>query len=417
MKILILNQAFYPDVVATSQHAGDLARALVERGHSVTVISSRRAYDDPQQTFSKEENWDGVEIQRIPCTAFGKGAKWRRALDFASFQLSCFWRLLFTPGQDVVIALTSPPLISFFGALFTALKGGRLVFWVMDLNPDEAIAAGWLNESSIFGRLLKAALQFSLRKSSLVVVLDRFMRRRIEAKAIAAEKILVIPPWSHDDVIRFDAAGKEFFRSEHGLDGKFVVMYSGNHSPCHPLDPVLRAAEKMASDDQIRFCFVGGGSEFAKVKRFASEKRLGNIVCLPYQPFNKLSASLSAADMHMVVMGEPFLGIVHPCKIYNVLSIGMPFLYIGPSESHVTDILQDCPELRAYSAVPGDVDGIVGHIREACERASSPVAMNDEVPQRFGKESLLPRLIADLERLADVQQRRNATEANELSAL
>jgi glycosyltransferase involved in cell wall biosynthesis len=417
MKVLILNQAFYPDVVATSQHAGDLARALEERGHAVTVVSSERAYDNPQRKFFKRETWNGVDIRRVACTAFGKGAKWRRALDFGSFIVSCCARLLFTRGQDVVIALTSPPLISFIGALFTVLKGGRLVFWVMDLNPDEAIAAGWLSDCSPLAGVLKRMLQFSLRKASLVVVLDRFMRRRIEEKGTAREKIFVMPPWSHDDVIRFDPDGRDSFRAEHRLAGKFVVMYSGNHSPCHPLDPLLMASEKLESDDRIRFCFVGGGSEFAKVKRFASEKRLQNIVCLPYLPFSKLAGSLSAADMHVVVMGEPFRGIVHPCKIYNVLSIGMPFLYIGPRECHVTDILQDCPELRAYSAMPGEVDRIVAHIRQAYEAASSPLAMNEDIRKRFGKESLLPRLITEIERLADVRQPRRSIEANELSGL
>src|SRR5437588_6430815 len=46
MKILLLNQAFHPDVVASGQHLTDLALALVQRGHAVTVVTSRRAYDN-----------------------------------------------------------------------------------------------------------------------------------------------------------------------------------------------------------------------------------------------------------------------------------------------------------------------------------------------------------------------------------
>lgn len=415
MKVLILNQAFYPDVVATSQHAGDLARSLVERGHRVTVISSERAYDDPRKKFSKRENWSGVDIRRVACTAFGKGAKWRRALDFGSFVLSCVWRLLFTPGHDVVIALTSPPLISFIGALFTVLKGGRFVFWVMDLNPDEAIAAGWLRENSFTTRVLQSMLQLSLVRASLIVVLDRFMQRRIEEKGIASSKVSVIPPWSHDDVIRFDAAGRSVFRAEHDLNGKFVVMYSGNHSPCHPLDPLLEAATKLASDDRIRFCFVGGGSEFARVKQFVAERSLRNIICLPYQPFSKLAASLSAADMHVVIMGAPFLGIVHPCKIYNILSMGMPLLYIGPHESHVTDILRDTPELTAYCALPGDVADIVAYVREACDGASGPVNVNESVRNRFAKDILLSELIEQVERVIEGPVAARAAQANDFS--
>src|SRR5207253_8473991 len=135
--------------------------------------------------------------------------------------------------------------------------------------------------------------------------------------------------------------------SAHKLSQKFVVMYSGNHSPCHPLDTLLGAAYKLRDNSEIAFCFVGGGSEFVKVKSFAAERGLENILCLPYQPLAGLSASLSAADLHVVVMGDEFAGIVHPCKIYNILSVGAPFLYIGPTESHVVDILPHLPSREA----------------------------------------------------------------------
>src|SRR3982751_5694764 len=144
MKILLLNQCFYPDVVSTAQHLTDLAVELSAQGHEVTVIASRRGDDDPAISFKSKETWRGVQVIRIPTLGLGKKRRWSRAADFASFIFFCLCRLLVVPGQDAVIALTSPPLISFIGALFAKVKGGRFYFWVMDLNPDEAIAAGWL---------------------------------------------------------------------------------------------------------------------------------------------------------------------------------------------------------------------------------------------------------------------------------
>src|SRR5258706_8880667 len=100
----------------------------------------------------------------------------------------------------------------------------------MDLNPDEAIAAGWLKESSFTGRILSGLLGYSLRHADEIVVLDRFVKQRVLAKGIRAEKVTVLPPWSHDDSVRYDEKGREVFRQEHGLTDRFVVMYSGNHS-------------------------------------------------------------------------------------------------------------------------------------------------------------------------------------------
>jgi colanic acid biosynthesis glycosyl transferase WcaI len=409
MRILLLNQCFHPDVVSTAQHLTDLALGLAEQGHSVTVVASRRGYDDPKTRFPKRETWSaaaaprednkgaaaGITIIRIPSLGLGKKSKWRRMLDFASYWFCCVLRLIVLPRQDVVVALTSPPLISFLGAAFARAKGARFVFWTMDLNPDEAIAAGWLRERSLIARALDAMLRYSLRHADRIVALDRFMKERIARKGVPGEKIAVIPPWSHDDSIGFDEPGRRRFRDRHGLSGKFVVMYSGNHSPCHPLDTLLDAAHRLADHPGIAFCFVGGGKEFAKVQRFATERHMKNVVCLPYQPLNELSASLSAADLHAVVLGDPFVGIVHPCKIYNILRIGAPFVAISPAESHLTDLFSagDLEE-QGTAFCHGEVDALADFLEESAAtaewRTERQVA---RVASRFSKSTLLPGML------------------------
>jgi colanic acid biosynthesis glycosyl transferase WcaI len=400
MKFLLLNQTFFPDVASTAQHLTDLALGLVARGHQVTVVTSRRAYDHPETQFTTNETWRGICIYRVESTGFGKGAKWRRAADFASFLLRCAWRLIRLPKYDVVVALTSPPLISFLGAWLAKLHRSRFLYWVMDFNPDEAIAAGWLRPDSLAAGLLDRMSRFSLRQANRVIALDRFMRDRIVAKGIPPTKVVIIPPWSHDTEVKFDPEGRQRFRTAHGLDGRFVVMYSGNHSPCHPLETLLAAARQFGADPGIAFCFVGGGSEFRKIQRMVAGPRPApNILCLPYQPLDQLAGSLSAADLHVVVMGNSFVGLVHPCKIYNILSVAAPVLYIGPRPSHLSEILD--PINRDYlcaSAAHGEVDRVVQQIEWVRRQAS---LTNRQPPTRastlFSKEALLPRLIEELE--------------------
>lgn len=396
LKILLLNQTFYPDVVSTAQHLADLALALEQQGHEVTVVTGRRAYDYPEKLFAARETWKGVRIFRVFSTSFGKRAKWRRAADFASFIVFCCGRLLFLPRQDVVIALTSPPLISFIAAWFAKLRGGKFCYWVMDLNPDEAIAAKWLDPNSFAGKILERMSRFSFRSAAKIIALDCFMRDRIVAKGIDPKKICVLPPWSHEGQVRFDEAGRGRFRAAHGLDGKFVVMYSGNHSPCHPLDTLLAAARELATDERLAFCFVGGGSEFKRVQSFKQEHNLKNIVCLPYQPLEELSASLSAADLHAVVMGEPFVGIVHPCKIYNILAIGAPVLYIGPEPSHLTEILS-AGNIAHIEVRHGQTARLVEQLkafRENGQMAGRAVAPSY---QSYSQSALLPRFVGIIE--------------------
>ena len=391
MKILLLNQCFYPDVVSTAQHLTDLATALCERGHEVTVVTSDRGYDDPGTRFKRRERWRGVDVIRIPSLSFGKHRRWRRAFNFGSFLAVCSFRLLTLPRFEVVIALTSPPLISFLAALFVKLKGGKFCFWVMDLNPDEAIAAGWLDEQSLTSRLLQRMLRYSFSVASQTIALDRFMKERVVAKGIDPERITIVPPWSHDDTVEYSEPGREAFRARHGLSDKFVVMYSGNHSPCHPLDTLLSAARAVEARSEIVFCFVGGGSEQAKVR----ESGLSNVRCLAYQPLDELSGSLSAADLHVVVMGGQFVGIVHPCKVYNILAVGAPVLYVGPEPSHVTDIASQ--HGKFFCVRHGDVEGVVAAILEAMQTPSRKPL------KAFSKEVLLPELIALIEVRQDLQ--------------
>jgi colanic acid biosynthesis glycosyl transferase WcaI len=400
VRIALINQAFYPDVVATGQYLADFALALVARGHEVTVITSRRAYDDPKKKFPSYEVWRGIKIHRVSGTSFGKRAKWRRAADFFTFLLSCCWRLCLISKPDVVVALTSPPLVSVIASGYARLRGIKFCYWIMDLNPDEAVAAGWLSPNSFAAKWLERLSRFSLRQASAVVVLDDFMQQRILAKGIAAKKIAVLPPWSLDSEVEFDPAGRALFRKTHGLEKKFVVMYAGNHSPCHPLDTILAAAKELAASyAEILFCFVGGGSEQRRVKSFTQENKLPNVLCLPYQPLDQLAGVLSAADLHLVVMGDPFVGLVHPCKIYNLLRVNAPIFYMGPKPSHVSKILDQLNgRLPSGWSPHGNSGQAVEKILELKQAVSQAARTNFEpLDGRFSKEVLLPRLVSLIE--------------------
>jgi colanic acid biosynthesis glycosyl transferase WcaI len=288
--------------------------------------------------------------------------------------------------------MTHPPLVAVLAALVARARGSRLVSWIMDLNPDEAIAAGWLHADSAIARLLSAALRFSLRSSGRVVVLDRFMRDRIAGKGIPPEKIDIIPPWSHSAHVRYDASGREAFRAAHGLTDKFVVMYAGNLSIVHPIETLLAVAARLREHAGVMFCFVGGGLGRHTVASFAREQSLANILLLPYQPLDALAGTLSAADLHAIVMGDAMPGIVHPCKIYNVLTVGSPFLYIGPRESHIGELAAGVGAPgAAYQVRHGEVLAAAAAIADAASRKQRRIPELLEAARPFSHDVLGPR--------------------------
>ncbi|HVV43545.1 MAG TPA: glycosyltransferase family 4 protein, partial [Bryobacteraceae bacterium] len=335
----------------------------------------------------------------IACTGSGKGARWRRTVDFASFLGACALRISRLPRYDLVIATTSPPLLPALGAALVKMRGGALICWVMDLHPDEAVASGWLKPESLTERFARRLATFSFRAARWCVVNDRFMAERLETHGVPPENIAVIPPWPHDDAVRYDAAGREQFRHEHGLDGRFVVMYAGNYGPCHPLETLLEAARRMKEDSRVVFCFIGEGSEFARVKAWAAGHRADNILCLPSAPLSHLSASLSAGDIHAVVMGDAFVGIVHPSNVYNVLALGIPVLYIGPARSHVADLAPESGWMMRASH--GDADRVVEYItRAAAMPSGAPIAAEQAVARRYSTGAALSMFLRVIEAAA-----------------
>jgi hypothetical protein len=240
-------------------------------------------------------------------------------------------------------------MIAFVAALASRLKGIPFVYWVMDLQPDEAIAAGVLSQRSFVAWAISHAGRLPLNIACLSVVLDRFMKKRILLANPAHKNIEVVAPWPAMEDVQEVSRDNNPFRIKHGIGSRFVIMYSGNHSICHPLDTLLASCDELRGDTQFLFIFIGNGVRTADVERYKKSKGLDNIMQLPHQPREQLRFSLAAADAHIIVMGDPFVGIVHPCKIYSILALGVPFVAIGPRPSHLTDIVDEAGVGHAVS--------------------------------------------------------------------
>src|SRR4030067_1157568 len=151
MKILVISQAFWPDTASTSQHLTDLAVDLTIKGHSVKVFSSRRDYENPKMQYEKKDKFREIEIVRIWNTGFGKSGKIGRILNFMTFNVMLFLRLLSIKKYEynMIIGMTSPPLISFVGVIIAQLKKAKFLYWAMDLQPELSIATGYIKKGSI----------------------------------------------------------------------------------------------------------------------------------------------------------------------------------------------------------------------------------------------------------------------------
>lgn len=355
--VVIISQVYVPDPAATGQHLADVAEELVRRGHKVIVYTSSRGYDEPSIKYPMRETIKGVLVRRVPLSSFGKSSILVRLAGGFSFVAQSVARAVATRRVDAVLISTSPPLAPVAALTLGALRGARVKYWVMDINPDQIVALGMARPTSPSVRAFDWLNRRILSRANDVVVLDRLMAARINKKVDVGDRLKILPPWPAEDPEEVVAHEENPFRREHVPPGKIVLMYSGNHGPSNPLTTILQAAKLLENDERLLFMFVGGGVG----KREVDETVSANIVSLPYQPMSELKNSLSAADIHIVTVGDAVAGIVHPSKVYGAMAVGRPILLVGPPENHVADILAEHD--IGWHVQHGDVEGAVAVLR------------------------------------------------------
>src|SRR5215207_1521764 len=377
MRLVILNQFFHPDHSATSQLMTDLAESLAGQGVEVTALAGRGRYDGGGG-LPPREVYRGVRVERAWATGFGKGRATGRLADYLSFYLGATWKLLTLGRHDVVLVLTTPPLISLPALLVCRLRRMKLVALVQDVYPDVAVALGALSERGLATRLLDALNRLVLRNADRIIVLGECMRERIEEKAGAGAdgRIDVIHNWADGEKIAPLAHGEDNpFRREQDLGERFVVLFSGNFGRVNEFATVLDAARRLRAREDVIFLFVGDGARASEIEDFARRESLSNVRMLPYQPRAALRHSLAAGDGHLVTLAEGLAGLSVPSKAYGILAAGRPVLFVGDPRSDVARLVEEhaCGEV-----VPAGEGGRLAETIAAwAEDRAKPAAMGE----------------------------------------
>lgn len=398
MHIVLLNQAFHPDVVATAQMAKDLADHLVQRGHRVSVIASRSIYGRSGAALPKRETIDGIEVHRVGSSLFGKKSILARAADFGLFYIRAMLKVLTIKRPDVVICFTTPPFIAGVGLLARLVRRSKCVCWLMDVYPDVAVASGVLKENSLATRFFDRLNRFILRRVDLTVVLGRCMRDLVLAKGVPAERVKLIPVWADTRGIKRIRRSDNPYREKFGTAKSLCIMYSGNWGIAHDAqticDAMLDVAQNPPRDAKdkkisVRFVFVGGGKRRPEVEAYIAEHDLGRIASYhDYVPRRDIGQSLGAADIHLMTVREGMEGMIVPSKLFGVMAAGKPSLYVGSIESEIARILMETGSGMCFRQ--GDSAGLADAIRELAQDSTGRTRMG-----KNARDSLVGRFDAD----------------------
>ncbi|MCH8541784.1 MAG: glycosyltransferase family 4 protein [Opitutales bacterium] len=351
----MLTQVFPPDPAAVGQYFEEAALSLAENHHTVLVLTADRDYDNPKIRYDNRSRHPNIVIKRLPFSSFGKKTILHRLLGQASFLGQSFLRLLWARQVDRLVVTTIPATTGIILALLSFIRSFHIIYWVMDINPDQAVALRIVTPNSLSRRLLDAVNRRLLHKAHRVIPLDTYMAERLRRKVSDPSrfdtKLTIIPPWPLEGILSSHpssspnlsspAPALNEFRQAHGIEPEtFVFMYAGNHSLVHPIEAIIEAIGGTLNWGDTLFAFIGGGRGKAAVEKWEKQPGAHPLLNLPYQPLDQVPAMISAADVHLVAMGEAMVGIVHPCKIYSALAAARPILLYGPRHSPLGEMIE-----------------------------------------------------------------------------
>jgi glycosyltransferase involved in cell wall biosynthesis len=151
----------------------------------------------------------------------------------------------------------------------------------------------------------------------------------------------VVENWTDPDEV-FPVKGEENdFLKTHDLDGKFVVMYSGNIGLSQDLENVVAVADELRELEEILFVLVGEGALKESLVKMASSLNLKNIKFFSYQEKGNLRFSLGAANIHLIPLKRGMRGIIVPSKVYGIMAAAKPFIAAVDEGSEIDRVAEE----------------------------------------------------------------------------
>ncbi len=335
MKILLFCPHFDPDLhAATGEVMTKLVHGLADRDHQITVVTSLPWYHG----HSVASDWRG-RPWRTEKTGWGRIIRaWpfpttktdvrARALGFGGQTGLATGLALTTGSHDVVMGMSPPIFLGDAAWLLAKRCRAPFVFNTQDIFPDIAVDLGALTNQKV----IAAARRYErsiYRRADAITVLSTDQHRNVTAKLAPSEqdRVRIIRNIVDLDRIR-PVEGRERllnpYRRRHGLDGKIVVMYSGNVGLSQSFDLIREAARHWSDDESVQFVINGEGAARDQVAGWASD--FDNVTMIPFGPREEVPQILGAADLHLVLLKKGLAASSTPSKLYGVLAAGRPVL-------------------------------------------------------------------------------------------
>ena len=295
-----------------------------------------------------------VKVDKI--CRYDKSSGMKRMMSWTWASIQVFFKLLFKYRDYEVVYYTNPPMACFFALLLR----NRFRIVEYDIYPDALKTIG-IGERSAIYQLWAAFKRRLYKKTDRIYTLSEGMKEILTAYG-SAEKIKVVLLWSASEDFKPVAKDDNIFIKKNHLEGKFIVLYSGNIGYTHSVECVVEVAKRMKEDEDVLFLIIGDGKKKAELVQEVEHSGLENVRFMPFQEFSMLPFSLASADIGVITLDENVSKVSVPSKTFNLLAVGCPLLAISNDDTEMYRLISKYHNGRCIAKTK--VDEIVNYIRE-----------------------------------------------------
>ena len=404
MRILIVSPVYPPEPVVSSQTSSQIAQALADRGHIVTVVTAfpnrpmGKIYEGYERKFwTYDRSISGLKVLRVFSLFSSRSKLFSRLLENFSFGIASALAILILGKPDIIYANTWPIVAQ--GLLMLVCKWRRipLVLSIQDLYPESLLVQkrGIRQASPLYKLLRWLDVQIARNCAGIIVISDFFKEIYIHDRHVAESKIAVIPNWIDD--IKTNVATTDDIRKKHGIPADaFLVVYGGNVGVAAGVEYLIDAFQYLAKQENIYLLIAGAGSNLDVCLKRIREYELECVkIHSPWHVSDTFSV-LNAADLCIVpTLGDQSLVSV-PSKLLGYMMAGRPVLAIASLESETARIVMESQAGWVISS--SDSETISKYISEIsrmsfADRESRGYSARSFVMEHFSINQNLPKVV------------------------
>lgn len=329
-KLWIFTELFYPEETSTAFILTKIANKLATKYNVVNVVCANQVKDRNNHSNDLLSN---IKITRFNKVFNNKNSLFIRSLGFIELSIKFLLILLFRVEKNgKILLVTNPAPLVLVVSLMKKIKNFEVILLVHDVFPENTLSVKiFKSESSVYYKFLKFIFDKSYQNMSKIIVLGRDMKEIVEQKIKKNKttKVIIIENWGENYKIN------PKIRKD---NDNIVFQYAGNIGRVQGLHSLLETISEVKNDKLI-FEFFGDGAEKINLIKLAEKKQLKNVYFYDSFKRDEQNDIINRSDIAIVTLSKGMYGLGVPSKFYNILTAGIPVLYIGEEKTEIHQVM------------------------------------------------------------------------------